>query len=93
MLILKLKILCGVRLLQLESADDCSSHFLSLSAHLAQITSNETYKDAAVLTSNFVVNHLLYSNMLVIDSVTPPPAASASTDCTSSLFTVTVSLR
>jgi hypothetical protein len=38
---------------------------MSLSAHLAELTHNQTYTNAAILAATFINNHLLDSSSLV----------------------------
>jgi hypothetical protein len=42
---------------------------LCLSAHLAEITRNQTYTDAAILAATFLEDHLLTSDSLVPDNI------------------------
>jgi hypothetical protein len=42
---------------------------LCLSAHLAEITRNQTYTDAAILAATFLKDHLLTPESLIPDSI------------------------
>ncbi|PBK86144.1 hypothetical protein ARMGADRAFT_941034, partial [Armillaria gallica] len=42
---------------------------ISLSALLAEATSNQTYLDAAIESANFIQSHLLNPSNIVLDSV------------------------
>jgi hypothetical protein len=40
---------------------------MSLSAHLAELTHNQTYTDAAILAATFISDHLLDSSLLALN--------------------------
>ncbi|KAJ7498155.1 endo-1,6-alpha-mannosidase [Mycena galericulata] len=58
--------------------------YITLSAFLAQYTGNATYTNAAILSANWIKNHNINANDLVLDTV---DAADCSTSPASWLFT------